>query len=124
MSTRRSRRGSDSPPSSAPPSSVDAWLVPPDNSPQRVADKRMEKVTARFAESRVAAAAARLRPPLIAIVPGTKRPGAPGIPSEIIRFDDACSCTGAMTCDLCLLTHAAEAAFGRRVAHDYLGTCA
>jgi hypothetical protein len=40
MSTRRSRRGSDSPPSPAQPSSVDAWLVPPDNSPQRVADKR------------------------------------------------------------------------------------
>src|SRR5688500_7282863 len=40
MSTRRSRRDNASPPSPAQAPSVDAWLVPPDNLPQRVADKR------------------------------------------------------------------------------------
>jgi hypothetical protein len=81
-------------------------------------------VTARFAASKAVAAAARLRPPFIAIIPGTKRPGAPASASEIIRLDNVCSCLGAMTCGSCLLTRAAEAAHGRRVAHDYLGTCA
>jgi hypothetical protein len=64
------------------------------------------------------------RPPFIAIVPGTKRPGAPGTASKIIRLDDACCWTAGVTCDPCLFTQAAEAAYGRRVAHDYLGTCA
>lgn len=81
-------------------------------------------MTARFAASKAAAAAARLRPPFIAIVPGTKRPGAPGTASEVIRVDDGCSCTADVTCAACLLTRAAEAAYGRRVAHDYLGICA
>lgn len=85
---------------------------------------RSAEVTARFAASKAAAAAARLRPPFIAIVPGTKRPGAPGTASEVIRVDDGCSCTADVTCAACLLTRAAEAAYGRRVAHDYLGICA
>jgi hypothetical protein len=85
---------------------------------------RSAEVTARFAASRAASAATRLRPPFLAIVAGTIRPGTPGTVSEVIRVDDACSCTAGVTCAPCLLTHAAEAAFGRRVAHDYLGSCA
>ena len=85
---------------------------------------RSAEVTARFATSKAAAAAARLRPPLTSIVPGTKRPGMPGTASDSIRLDDACSCTATVTCAPCLITRAAEAAHGRRVAHDYLDTCA
>jgi hypothetical protein len=85
---------------------------------------RSAEVTARFAASRAAAAASRLRPPFIANVHGTIRAGAPGTVSEIVRLDDACSCTEAITCAVCLLTRAAEAAHGRRVAHEYLGTSA
>lgn len=72
----------------------------------------------------------RRQPPLeyvrrfIAIFPGDKRPSATGSASVTIRLDDACSCTDAETCHHCLLTRAAEAACSRRVAHDYLGTCA
>jgi hypothetical protein len=85
---------------------------------------RSAEFTARFAASKAIAAAARLCPPFIAIVPGTSPPGTPGIASKIIRLDDACACTDMTTCDPCLLSHAAEAAYGRRVALDYLGTCA
>jgi hypothetical protein len=85
---------------------------------------RSREVTARFAASKAAALATRLRPPFIAIIPGTIRPDAPGTVSETIRVDDVCSCTATMTCHACLLIRAAEAAYGRRVAHDYLGICA
>src|SRR5438128_8538329 len=54
MSTRRVRRQPMSPPSAAPdaPPLVDAWLVPPDNPPQRVADKRRQvmRLSALFEE--------------------------------------------------------------------------
>src|SRR5262245_6516507 len=40
MSTRRSRKRHDSPTAAPSAPSVDAWLVPPDNPPQRVADRR------------------------------------------------------------------------------------
>jgi hypothetical protein len=65
---------------------------------------RSGEVTARFAASKAAAAAARLRPPLAGLSP--------------------CACTPAVTCASCLQTCAAEAAEGRRIAHDYLDTCA
>ena len=85
---------------------------------------RSSEITARFAASRATAAATRLRPPFTAIVPGDKRPGATGTASVTIRLDDACSCSDAETCHHCLLTRAAEVAHGRRVAYDYLATCA
>lgn len=65
---------------------------------------RSAEVTARFAASKAAAAAARLRAPLEGLSP--------------------CTCTSIMTCASCLQTRAAEAADGRRIAHDYLDTCA
>jgi hypothetical protein len=65
---------------------------------------RSAEVTARFAASKAAAAAARLWPPLAGLSP--------------------CTCTPTVTCASCLQTCAAEAAEGRRVAHDYLDTCA
>ena len=85
---------------------------------------RSAEVTARFAASKAAATVARLRPPLLAIVPGTRRPGMPGTASEIVRLDDICSCTATVICASCLTTRAAEAAHGRHVAHDYLDICA
>jgi hypothetical protein len=65
---------------------------------------RSAEVTARFAASKAAAAAARLRAPLAGL--------------------SSCTCTPVVTCASCLQTLAAEAAEGRRVAHDYLDTCA
>jgi hypothetical protein len=65
---------------------------------------RSAEVTARFAVSKTAAAAARLRAPLAGL--------------------SACTCTPVATCASCLQTRTAEAAEGRRVAHDYLDTCA
>ena len=65
---------------------------------------RSAEVTARFAATKAAAAAARLRAPLAGMSP--------------------CTCTPVVTCASCLQTLAAEAAEGRRVAHDYLDTCA
>ncbi len=65
---------------------------------------RSAEVTARFATSKAAAAAARLRAPLTGLSP--------------------CTCTSVVTCASCLQTRAAEAAEGRRVAHDYVDTCA
>jgi hypothetical protein len=64
---------------------------------------RSAEVTARFAASKAAAAAARLQAPLSGLSP--------------------CLCTPVVTCASCLQTRAAEAAEGRRVAHDYVGTC-
>src|SRR5262245_4985629 len=65
---------------------------------------RSAEVTARFAAFKAAATAARLRAPLDGLSP--------------------CTCTSIMTCASCLQTSAAEAAEGRRVAHDYHDTCA
>jgi hypothetical protein len=65
---------------------------------------RSAEVTARFAASKAVAAAARLRAPLEGLSP--------------------CTCTSIMTCASCLQTRAAEATEGRRIAHDYLDTCA
>lgn len=64
---------------------------------------RSAEVTARFAASKAAAAAARLRAPIAGLPP--------------------CTCTPAVTCASCLQTRAGEAAQGRRVAHDYVDTC-
>jgi hypothetical protein len=65
---------------------------------------RSAEVTARFAASKAAAAAARLRAPLAGLSP--------------------CTCTPIVTCASCLQTRTAEAAEGRRIAHDYLDICA
>lgn len=65
---------------------------------------RSAEVTARFSASKAAAAAARLSGPLRGLSP--------------------CSCTVSVTCASCLQTLAAEVSCGRRVAHDYLDTCA
>ena len=65
---------------------------------------RSAEVTARFAASKAAAEAARLRAPLSGLSP--------------------CICAPIATCASCLQMRAAEAAEGRRIAHDYLDTCA
>jgi hypothetical protein len=85
---------------------------------------RSTEVTARFAAAKAAAAAARLRAPLTGILAGTKRPNASGNASQTARLDAQCICSPVMTCASCLQTLASEASDGRRVAHDYLATCA
>jgi hypothetical protein len=65
---------------------------------------RSAEVTTRFAASKAAAEAARLRAPLAGLSP--------------------CTCTPIVTCASCLQALAAEAAEGRRIAHNYLDTCA